>query len=190
MHFEPHGGPVGGWCAIDRKESTETRSTLGGEQLTKCFARLPVPAVAAKRCRVGVDEPHQDLSHDRATNRTKTMTSCTDIGFAENVVPERSLALPPHRGDPNLLGIQRGDSNVTGHGLASREPDTLSTVQVTDGERMIVLDLALTGHTYWQLNECSHQLPVDFLRPLRRCHTWCVEEQCPVDRPFIGYRAE
>src|SRR5438876_2255105 len=145
MHFEPHGGPVGGSCAIGRKESTETRSTLGGQQFTKCFARLPVPAVPAKRCRVGVDKPHQDLSHDRATNRTKTMTSCTDIGFAENVVPERSLTLPPRRSDSNLLGIQRGDSNVTGHGLARREPDTLPALQVTDGERVVIPYLELAG---------------------------------------------
>src|SRR5437588_9553309 len=118
------------------------------------------------------------------------MTSCTDIGFAENVVPQRSVTLPLRGGDPNLLGIQRGDSNVTRHGFARWQPDTLSSLQVTDGERVVILNLALAGDSYWQLNECSHQLPVDFLRPLRRCHTWCIEEQCPIDRPFMRYRTE
>ena len=45
------------------------------------------------------------------------MTSCTDIGFAENVVPERSLALPPHRGDPNLLSILNTGMSAIGWAL-------------------------------------------------------------------------
>ena len=118
------------------------------------------------------------------------MTSCTDIGFAENEVPERSLALPAHRGDPNLLGIQRGDSNVTRHGLARWQPDALAALQVTDSERVVILDLALAGDSYWQLNECAHQLPVDFLRALRRYRAGCVEEQCPVDLVLTWYRTE
>src|ERR1700690_171601 len=34
------------------------------------------------------------LSHDPATHWTKTMTSCASVGFAENVIPERSFTVP------------------------------------------------------------------------------------------------
>jgi hypothetical protein len=66
------------------------------------------------------------------------MTSCTDIRFAENVVPEGSLVVPTCGCDPDLLGSERGDSHVPGNGFARREPDTLAPLQVTDGQRMIV----------------------------------------------------
>src|SRR5439155_26704273 len=99
------------------------------------------------------------------------MTSCTDFGFAENAVPERSIALPSCRGETNLLQGERGDSTVTRHGLARSQPDALAALQVTDSERVVILDLALAGDSYWQLNECAHQLPIDFLRALRRGHT-------------------
>ena len=82
--------------------------------------RLPVPAVLTKRCRIRIDESNQYLCHNPATNWTKTVTSGTRVGFAEDVVPQRSLALPPRRGDADLLRGERRDSNVMGHGLAKR----------------------------------------------------------------------
>jgi len=91
------------------------------------------------------------------------MTSCKRVGFPENVIPERGLAPPARGSDAHLLHRERGDSDETGHRLTRREAPTLPALQVTDGERMIVFDLALTGDGYWQLHECSHQLPVDFL---------------------------
>src|SRR5215469_14039944 len=96
----------------------ELPSALGGEQLAKCLSRPPVSAVLTKRCGVSIDESNQHLGHNPATNRTKPMTSCTGAGFTENVVPQRSLALPTRGGDANLLGGERGDSHVTGQGFA------------------------------------------------------------------------
>src|SRR5215472_18870643 len=90
----------------------ELPSALGGEQFNNCFLRSPVPAVLTKRCRVRIDESNQHLRHDPAANGTQTMTSCTGVCFAENVVPQRSLALPARGGDANLLGGERGDSDV------------------------------------------------------------------------------
>jgi len=74
-------------------------------------------AVPAKRCRVGINESNQHLCHNPATNWTKTMTACKGVGLAENVVPQRSLALPTRGGNPNLHRGERGDSDVTGHSL-------------------------------------------------------------------------
>ena len=91
------------------------------------------------------------------------MTTCTDVGFAEDVIPKGSLALPARGSDANLLRSERSNSDVTGHSLARRESDTVTALQVTNGERMIVLNLALTGDGYRQLDECSHQLPIDSL---------------------------
>jgi hypothetical protein len=114
------------------------------------------------------------------------MTSCTDIGPAENVVPERRLCFPACGSNPDLLRCERGNSHVTGHGFARREPDTLAALQVTDGERMIVLDLTGTGDGDWQTNERPRELSIDFLRPLRQWRTRFIEEQRPVDSGSRG----
>src|SRR6476646_4456333 len=115
-------------------EAQEVSLELGCQQLAKCFLRTPVPTVPTKRCRVRINESNQHFRHDPAANWTKTMTSCTGIGLAENVVPQRSLAVPTCGGDANLLRAKRGDSEVTRHGLARREPDTLAALQITDSE--------------------------------------------------------
>jgi hypothetical protein len=146
--------------------------------------------IPTKRRFVRIDESNQYLRHDPATNRTKTMTTCTDIRFAQNVVPQRRLATPTRGRDGNLFRGEWSDSDVTGHSLARRQPDTLPSLQVTNGERMIVFDFAFTGDGYGQLNECSHKLSIDFLGPLCGCRTGCVEEQPPVDRALTRYRAE
>ena len=143
--------------------SKEVPLDLGSEQFAKCFLRPPFPAALAKRCGICIDESNQYLCHDPASNRAKTITSCTGVSFTENVVPERSLALPVCGCEANLLRSERGNSHVTGHGFAGREPNTLAALQVSHGERMIVLDLTLTGNGNWQLNQCLDQLPVNFL---------------------------
>jgi hypothetical protein len=79
---------------------------------------------------------------------------------------------------------------LTGHGFARREPDTLAALQVTDGERMIVLDLTGTGDGDWQTNESPRELSIDFLRPLRQWRTRFIEEQRPVDCAVTRHRAE
>jgi hypothetical protein len=96
------------------------------------------------------------------------MTSCRGVGFAENVIPQRSFATPTRGSKANVLRGERGDSDVTGHVLTRWQSDALTSLQVTDGERMIVFDLALTGDSYRQLNKGSHKLSIDFLAPLRR----------------------
>jgi len=62
------------------------------------------------------------------------MTSCRGVGFAENVIPQRSLATPTRGSKANLLCGERGDSDVTGHRLARWQADALPPLQVTYGE--------------------------------------------------------
>ena len=125
--------------------------------------RPPGLILPTKGRRIRVDESNQYLRYNPATYGAKAMTSCTHVGFAKNVVPERRLALPTRRGDANLLRGEWGDSHVTGHGFARREPDTLAALQVANGERMIIVNLTLTCDRNWQRNECSHQFPFNSL---------------------------
>jgi hypothetical protein len=74
----------------------------------------------ANRCRVCIDESNQYFCHNPATNWTKTITTRTDVGFTENVVPQRSFATPTREREANLLSGERCDSHVTGHSLARR----------------------------------------------------------------------
>jgi len=74
------------------------------------------------------------VGHDPATDWTKTMTSCTGVGFAENVEPQRSLAMPTCRSKANLFLGERDDSDVAGHRLSRWQPDTLPSLQIADGE--------------------------------------------------------
>ena len=88
----------------------------------------------AKRRRICIDESNQYLSYDPATHWTKTMTALADVGFAQDVVPQRSLATPTRGSDAHLVCGEGSDSEVTGHGLARWQPDTLPSLQVTNGE--------------------------------------------------------
>src|SRR5215471_3668614 len=163
---------------------------LGGQQLAECFLRPPFLVAVTIRCRVRINESNKYLRHDPAANRTKTMAARTSVGFAENVVPQRSLAMPTRGSEANLFLGERDDSDVTSHRLARWQPDALPSLQVTDCERMIVFNLAFTGDGYGQLNECSHQPSIDFLGSLCRCRAGRVKERRPVDRVLARCRPE
>ena len=105
-------------CQPRRQLCVGSASPLGGQQLAKRFFRSPLPVVPAIRCRVRINESDQYLSDDPTTNVTETVTSCTDVGFAENVVPQRSVALPTRGRDANLLRSEGDDADVTRDGLA------------------------------------------------------------------------
>ena len=51
--------------------------------------------------------------------------------------------MPASGRDADLLRGEGGDSDVTGHCLARWKPDALPSLQVADGERMIVFDFTL-----------------------------------------------
>jgi hypothetical protein len=65
--------------------------------------RTPFPVPLAIGRLVRIDESNQYLGYDPSPNWAKTLTTCTDITLAENVVPERSLAVPTDGSDANLL---------------------------------------------------------------------------------------
>src|SRR5271163_460619 len=92
----------------------------GDQQFTKCFLRTPFRAVLTKGRRIHIYESNQHLRHDPATHRTKTMTACASVGFAENVIPEMSLPMPARGSDANLCRREWRNSYVTGYGLSRR----------------------------------------------------------------------
>ena len=176
----------GRYIWTDGKTDDGSPSRLGGQ----CFFGPPFLLAPTIRCRVRINESNQGLRHNPPTNRTEPITSRTNIGFAKNVIPERSLALPTNGSHANLLRGDRGDADVTSHGLARRQPDALPALQVTDGKRMIIFNFAFTRDGHRQLNEFSHQLFIDFLRTLCGGRTGCVEKQLPVDHALTRYRTK
>ena len=95
--------------------------------------------------------------------------ACTRVGFTENVIPQRSLASPTRGGDANLLRRERRNSHVTRDALARRQTHALSALQITDGERVIIFDFALSSHGHRQFDKRAHQLSIYFLAALRSC---------------------
>ena len=77
------------------------------------------------------------------------MTTRTHIGFAKNVVPEWSFALPTRGCDANLFGGKRRDSDVARHSLARRQSDALTPLKITHGKRIVLFHLAFTGDGHW-----------------------------------------
>jgi hypothetical protein len=80
--------------------------------------RPPFLVARTIRFRVRINESNKYLRHDPAANRTKTMTARTSAGFAENVVPQRSLAMATRRSETNLFLGERNYSDMTSHRLA------------------------------------------------------------------------
>ena len=79
---------------------------------------------------------------------------------------------------------------MSGHGLARRQADTLPSLQVTNGERMIGLDFGFAGDSYRQLNQGLYKFSINFFPSLCRLGTARVEEQFPVNRVLARYCTE
>ena len=130
----------------------------------------------AKRGRICIDEPNQYFSYDQATHWAETMTTRADIGFAQDVIPQGSIATPTRGSDAHLVCGEWGDPQVTCHDLARRQSHTLSSLQVTNRERMIDLDFGFTSDSYRQLNQGLYKLSINLLGSLCRHGIRRVEE--------------
>jgi hypothetical protein len=93
---------------------------------------------------VRVNQSNENFRNDSTSDRTKLIAACTDISFAKNVVPKRSLTAPTRGRNADLLRRERSDPYITRYGLARGQPDTLSALQIAHSKRMIGLNLALT----------------------------------------------
>src|SRR5262252_8072328 len=132
---------------------------LGGQQLAECFLRPPFLVALTIRCRVRINESNKYLRHDPAANRTKTMTARTSVGFAENVVPQRSLATPTRGSETNLFfreGRFRCDEPPPRRMAARR-----LALAAGHGRRANDSLQSRIGDGYRQLNECSHKPSID-----------------------------
>lgn len=60
---------------------------------------MPLLVAAAKGRRIRIDKPDEYFSYDPATDRAETMTTRADVGFAQDVIPERRIPSPTRRSD-------------------------------------------------------------------------------------------
>src|SRR5690348_12111771 len=103
-----------------------------------------------KRCRVRIDEPNQYFGYNPAAHGAKPIAIGTCFGFAKNVIPERSFAMPVGGCEADLLRSEWCGSDVTRNCFAGWHADSLPSLQVAKGERMMVFIAALTSDRRWQ----------------------------------------
>src|SRR5580704_3958246 len=109
------------------------------------------------------------------------MTARAHIGFAQDVIPQGRICTPTRGSDAHLVCGEWSDPQVTCYGLARRQSHTLSSLQVTNGQRVICVDFGFTGDSYRQLNQILYKSSIDLLGSLCRRYIRRVEEQFPVD---------
>ena len=85
------------------------------------------------RRRVEIEEAHQDFADNARANRPEPIATAPNISFSLDVVPERCLAAPTHPRRADLVTRQRCFMEVTRDGLARRQSDALSPLQIADG---------------------------------------------------------
>src|SRR5262249_32324289 len=113
---------------------------------------------------------------DSAADWAEAVPTSADVGFSKNVVPERSFALPTDARDSDLVCGERRDLHVTSDGLTGWQADSLTALEVANGERMVIVDFALTGESDRKLDERADELAVDFLGALRGSRAGRVEK--------------
>src|ERR1039457_3287416 len=118
------------------------------------------------------------------------MTTLADIGLAQDVIPKGCLATRTRGSDAHLVRGEWSYSQVACHGLARGQSHTLPSLQVTNGERMIGLNLGFTGDRYRQFDQGLYKFSVHLLGSLRPLGTRRVKEQFPVDRMLARYSTE
>ena len=111
-----------------------------------------------------------------------------DAGLAQDVEPERRLAVPAMLAEPALGGRQRLDAELAGDRLARGQSGGLAALEIARGERPVGIVVDVAGDRLRQADQRRGQAPVDPFRPLRRGAPGDVEEQRPVDRHLGPHR--
>jgi hypothetical protein len=78
---------------------------------------MRAPAIG---CFIRFDQSDENFGHYPATDWAEMIARTAYIGFAKDVVPQRSLIFPTRCSNAHLLGSKRRDTEVAGHGLARR----------------------------------------------------------------------
>ena len=136
------------------------------------------------------DDPDQHLSDDPSAHLPESVAVVAGAGLAQDVEPERRLAVPAVLGQPALGGRQRLDAELAGDSLAGGQSGGASALEVTRGERPVGVVVDLAADRLRQADQRCGQASVDPFRPLRRRAPGDVEEQRPVDRHLRAHRGE
>src|SRR5450755_991039 len=137
---------------------------------------------------VFVDQPHQHLGHDTATDPTHVLAVMAHLGLAQDVVPERRLTLPTELAQANLLRSKRSDAHHPGNCLAGGQGESLATNEVAVGKRVLFRSLCRANYRLRQVDQRMSEYSVDALTSLRRAVSIDIEEVSPVDGAIVIYR--
>jgi hypothetical protein len=96
------------------------------------------------RRRVEIEEALQDFADNARPNRPEPIATAPNISFSLDVVPERCLAAPTHPRRADFVTRQRCFMEMTRDGLARRQSNALSPLEIADGQGVELFDMGLT----------------------------------------------
>gem|GEM_PF-5235633 len=76
------------------------------------------------------------------------------------------------------------------HGLTGWQTNTLPPLQITNSERMVVIDLAIARDRQRQLKKRTHKPSIDLLRALSGWRADGIEEHPPINNMLARYRSK
>src|SRR4029434_6500247 len=126
---------------------------IGEEQIDQAGPRLPPLPSESHRGWIAIEQRDDDLCHDAAADGPKSIAGATNIRFAEDVVPEGRLRGPSHGIQTDLVTGQRRDADMSGHHLSRWQSDTLTSLKVTDSQRVELGDHVFAGNGNRQMDQ-------------------------------------
>ena len=95
------------------------------------------------RGRVEIEEADQDVADNARANRPEPVATAPNVCLPLDVVPERRLAAPTNPRSTDFVTGQRCLIKATRDGLSRRKSDTLSPLEIADGQGVELLDMGL-----------------------------------------------
>jgi hypothetical protein len=138
------------------------------EQLNQRGGRSPIIRRMSHRGRVETEETHQDFADNARANRPEPIATAPNISFSLDVVPERCLAAPTHPRRADFVTRQRCFIEMTRDGLARRQSNALSPLEIADGQGVELFDMGLTRQGDGKSDERAHQTAINLLGTSRR----------------------
>ena len=130
-----------------------------------------------------IEEADQHLPHDAASDLTQSVTVALDLGFFQDVVPERGFLIPAHRAKSGLLPGEGSSADMARESLAGGEANGVAALEIARGQAVKRLDLDVAGNHLGQVHDGAAEPAVDLLGALGRRAAREVEESGPVHDP-------
>src|SRR5207244_8596687 len=97
------------------------------------------------RRRIEIEQADQHVADDPGADRTETVAAAPHVRLAQDVVPERRRARRSLACRADLARRERLLAEVLGNRFARRQADALAALQITNGQRVEGIDLALAA---------------------------------------------